>query len=170
VQSFLAEYPDLSEPVFVIAEQLQQKFTKQLEGVALALFNTVKPAIDGYGSSEAERHLNTIRDAHSDFERIRDSGDLVSWIKEQPAYKQEAYIKAYNQGSAEEVIDLIGDYKRAKGLTRKQSEPTATPPANEERLAGLEAVKSKRGPVSARATGAAGKDDYEGAFAEAVGT
>jgi hypothetical protein len=62
--------------------------------------------------TEEDFHLATIRRAHPDFEYWRDSGKISEWIQAKPEPQRSALIKIYNEGSSQEVIDLITLFKQ----------------------------------------------------------
>ena len=61
------------------------------------------------------RAENEIREAHKDFDKLRDSDEFHNWVEEQPKWVQNAlYENADDAASVVRVIDL---YKVDKGLT-----------------------------------------------------
>lgn len=46
----------------------------------------------------------------------QDRTDIEGWVNEQPTYLQTAYMSVINEGTAEEVADLVGRYRTAKGI------------------------------------------------------
>ena len=113
-----------------------------------------------------EDHFNAIRRAHKDFETFRDDGSIKKWIETKPKYLQDAMMNTYSNGSAEEVIEFLDDFKKENNLT-KEPDPKVID-INErkaEKKQNLTAVISRRGAVNQLQKVA---DDYDGAFDEAV--
>ena len=83
------------------------------------------PAPSSSVDSARERHFNTIRSAHPDYDQIVAGEDIRNWILEQPPILREEYVKAWDQGSAGDMIKLVTDYKRAK-RTQSVSSPRSS--------------------------------------------
>ena len=62
------------------------------------------------------RAENAIREAHSDFDKLRDSDEFHNWVEEQPKWVQNAlYENTDDPASVVRVLDL---YKIDNGLTK----------------------------------------------------
>jgi hypothetical protein len=143
---------------------LAKKLITRFEASLQLLANNIAPYLDLIKENTASSHFSTIKAQHSDFEELRDSGQIKEWITTQPKYMQDAYTKAYQNGSAEEVIDLLTRFKTEKGIATKDKSSTT-----DERVQSLSVVKNKqRGIQPATSKGIANKDDYSGAWNEAV--
>jgi hypothetical protein len=62
-------------------------------------------------------HLTDLREKVNDYDTVRDK--VVSWVEEQPTYLQTAYKQVIQQGTADEVADLISRYRQATGDAAK---------------------------------------------------
>ena len=117
-----------------------------------------------------ETHFNTIREGHGDFEQYRDDGSIIKWIETKPKYLQKSLMETYGKGTAEDVVDLITDFKTENNIPITQPSPVAenVVPINakkaEKKLA-MTAVTTRRGAVNASMAVA---NDYESAFDEAT--
>lgn len=148
----------------MLADALRQEIDAKLQN----FFQQISPAISVGNNFAVERHLGAIREAHSDFETYRDNGSIQKWIDTKPAYLKNAYQHVYDDGSVEEVIDLISTFKTENNIG-------ALPPGNqppqqnnsrkEGRKAALSAVTNRRGAVNLHQFSS---DDFEGAFEEAI--
>ena len=58
-----------------------------------------------------------IREAHSDFDDLRDSDTFHDWVEEQPKWVQDALYE--NSEDARSVVRVIDLYKSDKGLTKE---------------------------------------------------
>ena len=136
------------------------------------------PAVALVEDNERETHFNTIRqgydltdgthvEGHSDFEKYRDDGSLQAWIESKPKYLQPALQDTYSNGSATDIIDLISDFKRESNITPKPASDNVVviDPKKAARKQTLTTVPTRRGAVN---TNVAVRDDFEGAFDEAV--
>ena len=141
----------------------------------------VAPALAMAEENERNAHFNLIKSGyrledgsivsgHSDFERYRDDGSLKAWVESKPSYLRPALERAYAEGTAMDVIDLVSDFKRENNIQSTPNTPdnVLTMPINPARAAkkaALTSVTTKRGAgniSSAQAT------DYDSAFDEAV--
>jgi hypothetical protein len=117
--------------------------------------------------------IDTIRTAHNDYETIYD--DVVSWAKTLPSSFRIGALQTMEQGTPEEVSELIAEYKKQKGLTGKAGVPQPSEPKDKEpqlsavakkAAQSLQVVQSRR---TAPASTASDPNDFEGAWKEAVG-
>jgi len=114
----------------------------------------------------------TAVEGHPDFRKYRakeDGGDgsLLQWIEEGPAYLQDVRKKVYSKGTAEQLIELLSEFKRDKNITTEESPESEQPSERkaQKRMA-LKAVDTKS-PAIGTGKGAP-KEDFEGAFDEAM--
>ena len=108
IAAWAEKYPDVAGIVETIADKrAKQMFDKaniQLEELNKARIETTR-----------NRAENEIREAHKDFDKLRDSDEFHNWVEEQPKWVQNAlYENADDAASVVRVIDL---YKVDKGLT-----------------------------------------------------
>lgn len=61
--------------------------------------------------SATAAHFNAIKAAHPDFDAIVQSDVLTSWVAEQPAIVRGAYQAVLEQGTADQVNELLSIYK-----------------------------------------------------------
>jgi hypothetical protein len=107
-----------------------------------------------------EKRFNTIRNAHPDFDNLRDSGRIVAWIQKQPRRLRDSLLKTYNEGDADSVIALVNQFKKDKNSTRLRKDKVKVPkkdisvtnrPVDSERhykvIGGLRGVELKDGSV-----------------------
>ena len=62
--------------------------------------------------SVAEKHYQAIYTAHPDADSIVESSELENWISDKPSYVQSAIRQVLKQGTAQEVIALLNDFKQ----------------------------------------------------------
>lgn len=147
------------------------QFTEAKTQFASQLAPAVKLAED----SERESHFSLIREGydledgthisgHTDFEKFRDDGSLLSWIESKPRYIQPILKETYEKGTAMDVIDLIADFKHETNIQPSDNVvPINTKKA--EKKAALTSVTSRRGAIN---TGHAIAGNYEDAWDEAI--
>lgn len=90
--------------------------------------------------SAAEAHMRTIYDAHQDADSVVESGEFEAWKAGQPSYAQAAVDAVLAQGTAEQVVELLNNYKQSTTSTPAEPEPK---PSNDELKAkAREAIKN----------------------------
>jgi hypothetical protein len=107
IEKWARKYPDVAGIVETIAAKKAQELFKSAESRFAELDKIQYEAT----RTKAE---NQIRDAHPDFDKLRDSDAFHNWADEQPKWVQDAlYENADDPASVIRVIDL---YKVDKGL------------------------------------------------------
>jgi hypothetical protein len=108
IEKWARKYPDVAGIVETIAAKKAQELFKSAES-RFAEFDKIQHEAT---RTKAE---NQIRDAHPDFDKLRDSDAFHNWADEQPKWVQDAlYENADDPASVIRVIDL---YKVDKGLS-----------------------------------------------------
>ena len=67
-------------------------------------------------SAEAA-HYRTIYEAHQDIDSILESGEFETWKAAQPSYIKGALDGVLAQGTAEQVVELLNNYKQSTNST-----------------------------------------------------
>lgn len=65
---------------------------------------------------DTERHYSIIAAKHPDVLDISGSDDFLGWVERQPPKTR----RVVQSGTAEEVIEVLDEYKAAVGLTRQK--------------------------------------------------
>ena len=172
-KQFLAEYekdwPDVAK-----AEALRRR--AEYRDLVKYVFNEVahelRPLSDMVRSMSERTHLDDLYTNVGDYDQVRDK--VVDWVGTQPPYLQAAYNHVIQNGTVDEVVDLINRYRQATGdsLTQQaapQAAPrkvdTELPSATKQAAASLAPVSSKRSAVIQ----ADDPNDFESAFATFAG-
>ena len=109
IKAWARQYPDVAG----IVETIADKKAKQLFDKANIQLEELNKAKEEAIRSRAE---NEIREAHSDFDELRNSDQFHNWVEEQPKWVQNAlYENTDDPASVVRVLDL---YKVDNGLTR----------------------------------------------------
>lgn len=157
-EKFLAEYekdwPDVAK-----AESLRRRAEyRQLLGYVFEQVQShYKPYIEMVSQLSDHVQLQQLQTAVPDYNDVRTQ--VVDWVDKQPTYLQVAYKHVINNGTADEVTDLINRFKTETGVSpaaqaapapvaRKQA--TELPPAAKQAAAALAPVSSKRTAVTAQ--------------------
>ena len=108
IQKWAKKYPDVASIVETIAAKKAQELFKNAEARFAELDKVQYEAT----RTKAE---NKIREAHPDFDKLRESDEFHDWADAQPKWVQDAlYENADDPASVVRVIDL---YKVDKGMT-----------------------------------------------------
>ena len=77
--------------------------------------------------SAEQAHTQKILDAHKDAFEVAESKEFASWKSGQPGYMQAAIDRTLQAGSAQDVIDLLGQFKQvhAAAAGAATADPTA---------------------------------------------
>lgn len=110
----------IAKGVAAIAEQLAKRETQSLREELRELKALVAPMQHRHVDDANQAHFNTILAAHPDAESIAESKEMADWIASQPSFAQASFKEALANGSAQEVIEVIGAFKAASGVTQPQ--------------------------------------------------
>lgn len=153
------------------------KLRKDLQVFKDEIITRVTPAETLVSETKVERekineetHFAAIREGHSDYETYRDDGSILKWIESKPKYMQKSMLETYSKGVAEDVVELITDFKKESNIPITQPSPDAANvvqmnPKKAERKQAMTAVVTRRGAVNASMNVA---NDFDGAFDEAL--
>jgi len=70
-------------------------------------------------------HLSDLHTQVEDYDTVRDQ--VVAWVDTQPPYLQSAYKHVIQQGTAEEVVDLISRFRAETGIQAQAPAAAPTP-------------------------------------------
>lgn len=118
VKAFLEEFPELAAPIQKLIEKATRKTSKTVvSDIESRVQEHIAPIATTVQEVTLEKHLNTIRTAHNDFDEIVKSGDVQKWIDEQPEFMKPSLQRVYEQGYATEVVELLSQYKRGRNIS-----------------------------------------------------
>lgn len=152
------------------------------EFIVSKLNEIVLPMAQEIDRTTEKGHFSFLRERHPDFEEHRDSGAILEWIEGKPVYLRNSLKAIYEEGEAEDIVDLITDFKRENNLLADSSKKTDTEAAAQaaeaerQRKAELEAKRTKKKDAlasvdtskTAIATQQGVATDFEDAFDEAL--
>ena len=137
--------------------QAVQNYATLVEGRLAPVEKTVT-------ATAIEAHVTALHAAHADYDAVITK--VPDWIKTLPSYAQAGAQAVYDQGSTQDVIALVNDYKKATGTpTLAPAAPAApvvkpTPSGADD----LTPVSSRR--VAVTPTGTPDPNDFDAAWAE----
>ena len=153
-----------------LKQELRHEFLAELTGIKSQL----APVVSRVDADDLAAHFDTIRFTHEDYESYQEGADgftdLITWVQSKPRYLQPALIRTLKEGRADEVVDLLTDFKRENNVPLTSSSNqnpynVVDIDAKAKKKAALTTVTTRRGAVS---TGYQVADDFEGAFDEAL--
>jgi len=176
IAEYHKEWPEQSAVVDkLISHELakqEARFARTLVEVMGRVYKDIQPMADAVSTVETTTFRKAVIDAHPDYDTL--DSKLEPWIKAQPAYLQPAYQHVYNDGTAQEFVDLVSDFKKAQGGgTQLPTTPvTPEPPKTPARSAASKDKAASLAPVNAQRTTPAptgvDQNDFGAAFEEAA--
>lgn len=116
LKAFDEDYPTISQSVDTkIDRRLSARDAEvaALKSELAELKAALQPIHEKARVSDEEAHFAAIAAAHEDAQDLIESGKLNDWVKQLPTYIRPAAIAVMEKGTAQDVIDLMADYKRA---------------------------------------------------------
>jgi hypothetical protein len=163
LETYKKEWPDVAK-----AEALARRAEHRqvVEFVFKEVATYLKPYIEQLEAVATRTHLADLQSkVGDDYDDVRDK--VIDWVGKQPKYLQTAYGHVINEGTADEVADLVSRWRAETGTPAAKPTPsqprqkeTALPPAAKQAAAALAPVGSKRSAPSAGLDPA----DFGGAF------
>lgn len=150
------------------AEEIKRRV--EYQGLTRYIFDQVAQALapmeQVIQQLASQARVGGIKSAVSDYDALMPK--VETWVETQPAYLQSAYKHVIQHGSAEDVADLVGRYKKETGgpapaSTRKTVAELPTPA--KQAVEALAPVSSERSAPAAHEPDA---NDFDSAFERAV--
>lgn len=82
----------------------------------------LKPIEENRQKQLAQEHFNRILTAHPDANQVADSPELATWIEKQPTFVRNAYLGVLQQGTADQVVELLDTYKAQSAQFAKRGQ------------------------------------------------
>jgi hypothetical protein len=117
LEEFQAEWPEVSQGIELMfrkqKQQLMQEVRQQFEPL-------VVPAYEMAQQMQGDQHYNQLVEAHPDYDTIH--ADVIGWIEKQPEYLKNAFTHVAQEGSTQDVIDMISRFKAETGVSTDQGQ------------------------------------------------
>ena len=75
------------------------------------LAQKITPIEQKHAQDVYQEHINAITAVHPDAGQIVNSDEFANWVKSQPSYIQPSIVSVVEQGSAQQVNELLSNYK-----------------------------------------------------------
>jgi hypothetical protein len=157
-----------------IRQDLEARFSRTMYKVLEKVYSDMAPIAASASRVEQNSFRAYVLDKHKDFDTVKPA--LTAWIDTNPAYLRDAFKRVHDEGTAEEVVDLVTRFKAMTGVKPEVPSPSpqsltttpapaATPAQPNPKAEALAPVTSKRSTPAPK-----GEDltDFDGAFAEAA--
>lgn len=95
------------------------------DGVEAALAPQREAQARAQAQTAEQAHVQAILGAHKDAFEVAESKEFAAWKAGQPGFMQAAIDRTLNAGTAQDVIDLLGQFKQAYAGGATYSDPTA---------------------------------------------
>lgn len=159
-----------------LRKELQDTISQFKTELTSQMDTKLAPALNLETEIDQDRHFSAIRKVHEDMETYQEGTGydaVLNWIESKPSYIRIPAKEAFLKGSAEQVIEVLSDYKKENNipLTPSDQLPEDNPNVidlknkRQERKQNLTAVTGRRGAVNISHAVA---DDFDGAFDEAL--
>lgn len=139
-------FGDFSEEALAegINKLIDERVTAQVDArVAKAL----EPMQQKEQESAAEAHMRTIYEAHTDADSIVESSEFEAWKVSQPTYIQAALDGVLTQGTAEQVVELLNNFKQS--TTSTPAADAGKPSTDDLKAKAREAINNAAPPIPA---------------------
>lgn len=127
----------------------------------------LRPIMDSTAALDTREYLSVLESKVPDYRDIRDNVEAWALDTKHPTYLRDAYQRVIQEGTADEVVDLIERYRKEAGGSAPAPAPapkrkmeSELPAATKKAVASLAPVSSKRSVV----TGTTDPLDFDGAF------
>jgi hypothetical protein len=161
LETFDKDWPDVSKAINLI---LKEQTHAVVNHVFKEFAQEFRPIAREVIALRQERHVEQLHNKVEDYDDIRDK--VVDWAMKQPPYLRAAYGHVIQNGTTDEVADLIQRYRMenapppAPAPQQAAPQPKQLSPAVKKAAAALAPVQSKRSNV----VRAEDPNDFEGAF------
>lgn len=164
---FRKEWPEVAEAFDLQAKGLAHAVLKHAFSEIGKEFTPLRDMVE---TLAARTHYGDLKEKVGEYTE-EERAEIIEWVNEQPTYLQTAMMSVIEQGTAEEVADLVSRYREATGKqpAGAQDADTGAPGGDSElsseakkAAAALAPVSSKRSAVQAPED----KSDFDGAFAK----
>lgn len=126
------DYPQIIGPLVATLKEMRA----ELDGVKGTVTTRDKTDKAENARLKTEAHFTAIRNAHSDFDQIKNSDEFGGWVSRQPRvtsillYGDGVPNSGYrNGGNAAEIIEVLDAYKKSVGIAKRteQAREAAAP-------------------------------------------
>lgn len=163
-KEFSEDFPEIAGVLEAAISSIMAQYTKSLGIAFQTLMEQIDQKYQPIASSVKEisekEKKNEIKQYHPDFDTIISSQEFKDWLEAQPPLLKKAYTQVLEEGTVQDLAELLNDFKLKTGFTQQQNKK----PAKKKKPKTAPETKTKpttmREPID--------MDDFEQAFYEAV--
>jgi hypothetical protein len=163
----------LKKTVGALQKSVSDMVTAELTKLATAAKKRMDQIESRVAKADDDTHFSVVREAHPDYQKYVEDGSLSSWIDSLSPSRKKAYTEIYNNGEASEVVEMLRDFKEAKGITKKEEkkeEEEVVTKKDDDKVRQLESIKGKSTGVNPVGVTSGKAQDYDAAWDEALGS
>lgn len=119
LQSMAEEYPTLAKPFIKQINALNNRVKELMDSLAKVegkVTETVQSTKEKEQADADKAHFDAILAVHPDAFEVYESDDFNGWLLRQPP----AFARSMKDGTADDVIYVFSEYKKAVGLTKPE--------------------------------------------------
>ena len=141
--TFMKDFPEFAEPIL---ELLNARLEDTKNVVGSLVDQRVRPITATLAQQRVSSHMGAILSKHPDAKDLHSTGALDNWINTLPIFMRSAANHVLENGSAEEVVALLDQYKTTTSTkntnttknTDKPTESTSKPTTEQDILAAVQ--------------------------------
>jgi hypothetical protein len=158
------DFPDVAKAMMIHGRAMVAQVTQH---IFAEMSKVLGPKLAAYDEMLDRSHARALHERVPDYDTVRLK--VLEWVGKQPAYLQGGYTHVIENGTDDEVTDLIERFRKDTGVVKPAPAAPAKPaselsPAAKKAVAALAPVPAKRSSVAAPVS----PEDFEGAFDAAV--
>lgn len=112
--------PDLAMPI----ENVIKKLVNKIDSLNTQLINKTKSDEEAALKEIEDLHYAIIEEAHPDWATISESQEFHDWIEQLPPRERRVAKLDLEEGTAEDIVELLSDYKKSTGLIKDENNLT----------------------------------------------
>jgi len=163
INKYYEDWSDIAQASEIVTRVALQQ---QRQAIFAEMAAVLRPKLDMIDALATRAQLAYFEAKVPDYDKVTDA--IGPWVQSQPDYLRDAYLSVMQNGTEDQVLDLITRYQQATGAAQAATPParpaTELSPTAKQAAARLAPVSAKRTVASAVAPA----QDYDGAFAEAM--
>lgn len=164
VEEYLKDYGEVERGAALLRRAEYQQLTSYIFN---EIGRSLRPFIQNAQAMMESYHLQQLSSSIEDYDDIRDK--VVEWAGKQPAYLQAAYKHVIEQGTQDEIVDLVNRFRAETGTQATPKAPAPAPKKQAELPATAKKAAASLAPVSTKRSNASGSSvdpaDFDSAFA-----
>lgn len=114
---YAGEYPELMEDLKPYLDGMMAGVIKRMSDLESKIAQDLQPIQEDKAKAATKAHFDFILEKHPDSEEIAASQEFVAWINSQPSFVRDRYEQIAQNGSAEQVVEMLDAYRKVNPAT-----------------------------------------------------